>query len=112
MAYSGRLNKTLVRMNDGDEYRFVEEVRAVRKENDNQPLLGFLLLALTGPTVIPMLLGWAMSILVMLGTLALPMEGLALATLDLENLLEMRISTSTSKWTSVRMAQKWRPWGP
>lgn len=90
MAYSGRLNQTLVRMNDGDEYRFVEEVRAVRKENDNQPLLGFLLLALTGPTVIPMLLGWAMSILVMLGgTLALPMEGLALATLDLENLVEM-----------------------
>ena len=90
MAYSGRLNQALVRMNDGGEYRFVEEVRAVRKENDNQPLLGFLLLALTGPTVIPMLLGWAMSILVMLGgTLALPMEGLALATLDLENLVEI-----------------------
>lgn len=90
MAYSGRLNQALVRMNDGGEYRFVEEVRAVRKENDNQPLLGFLLLALTGPTVIPMLLGWAMSILVMLGgTLALPLEGLAFATLDLENLVEM-----------------------
>ena len=77
-------------MNDGGNYRFVEEVRAVRKENDNQPLLGFLLLAITGPTVIPMLLGWLMSILIVIGGgIALPLDGLALSRLDLDDVFEL-----------------------
>ena len=90
MVYTGRLNQALVRMNDGGNYRFVEEVRAVRKENDNQPLLGFLLLAITGPTVIPMLLGWLMSMLIVIGGgIALPLDGLALSRLDLDDVFEL-----------------------
>jgi len=48
MSYVGGLNQLVVRLTDGEHFYFAEEVRAVRKEHDNQPLLGFLLLGLTG----------------------------------------------------------------
>ena len=48
MSYIGGLNQLVVRLTDGEHFYFAQEVRAVRKEHDNQPLLGFLLLGLTG----------------------------------------------------------------
>lgn len=88
MAYLGRVVQTLVRLTDGEAYYFANEVRAVRKENDNQPLLGFLLLALTGPVVIPFLLSLCMSLLLSVGGMFLPLSALGSSDIDVEQILD------------------------
>ena len=88
MAYLGGMLQALVRLNDGDAYYFASEVRAVRKENDNQPLLGFLLLGLTGPVVIPFLISALMSLLVAVGGLFLPANAWGANDIELERILD------------------------
>jgi hypothetical protein len=88
MAYLGRMVQSLVRLTDGDAYYFASEVRAVRKENDNQPLLGFLLLGLTGPVVIPFLISTLMSLLVAVGGLLLPANAWGADEIELERLFD------------------------
>lgn len=79
MSYTSGLNQRLVRLTDGGEYFFVEQVRAARAENENQPLLGFLLLGLTGgpfaalvSAVLTYALSVVMAFLLLLGLPALP----------------------------------------
>lgn len=92
MAYLARLIQTLVRLTDGGDYYFASEIRAVRKENDNQPLLGFLLLGLTGPVVIPFLVSSALSVLVALGGVLMPMNVWGSSEIEIEEMFELNLS--------------------
>ena len=83
IAYSGMVTQDVVRLTDGDQFYFVEEVRAVRKAHDNQPLLGFLLLGLTGVPMANLLSGLVLGMLGALMAFTSPF-GLSMPDIDFD----------------------------
>lgn len=81
-SYLGGMNQQLVRLTDGANFYFVEQVRAARDEEGNQPLLGFLLLVLTGAPMAALVASVVGTALTMLTGLTMLFSMPALPTLD------------------------------